>query len=72
MVSRVAARRAGSLASMVVAINPQLLFSDLSLHFDDQSAIWARATQRIEPLAVAPAFRAEIDSECVVHAQWNP
>ncbi len=60
------------LRSVAVAVNPQLLFCGLSLHFDGQSAIWVRGTQGIEALAVAPSFRAESDSECVVHAQWNP
>ena len=60
------------LTSVRVAMNPHLLASLLDVHFDGQSAIWARRGSAIECLAQAPSSHAKPASECVVHTVWQP
>lgn len=57
--------------SVLAALNPHLLASLLDLHFDGQSAIWAKRDGQVECLAAAPAALAVKESECVVHALWK-
>ncbi|MCY0878200.1 MAG: hypothetical protein OWU84_04600 [Firmicutes bacterium] len=54
-----------------VVVNPQLIMEFLDLHFDGQSAIFARDGQAVAPLALSRATRGP-EADEVLHAVWRP